>query len=114
MTSDSQLDFDVKDLDGKITSFFQGLSISLLNPKIFVWFIAVYSQFMSIDNDKIFNTYLILTASIVDIVWYITLTFLVTSIMAIDFIKNKSKLLHEFVGYIFILIGIFLILEFFI
>ena len=114
MTSDSRLDFDVKDLDGKITSFFQGLSISLLNPKIFVWFIAVYSQFMSIDNDKIFNTYLILTASIVDMVWYMTLTFLVTTIMAIDFIKNKSKLLHKFVGYIFIIIGIFLILEFFI
>ena len=69
---------------------------------------------MSIDNNKIFNTYLILTATIVDIVWYIILTFLVTSIMAIDFIKNKSKLLHKFVGYIFILIGMFLILEFFI
>ena len=114
MTSDNQLDFNVKDLNGKITSFFQGLSISLLNPKIFVWFIAIYSQFMSIDNNKIFNTYLILTATIVDIVWYIILTFLVTSIMAIDFIKNKSKLLHKFVGYIFILIGMFLILEFFI
>ena len=112
MTSDNQLDFNVKDLNGKITSFFQGLSISLLNPKIFVWFIAIYSQFMSIDNDKIFNTCLILTASIVDIIWYIALTFLVTSIMAIDFIKNKSKLLNKFVGYIFILIGIFLILEF--
>ncbi len=112
MTSDNQLDFNVKDLNGKITSFFQGLSISLLNPKIFVWFIAIYSQFMSIDNDKIFNTCLILTASIVDIIWYIALTFLVTSIMAIDFIKNKSKLLNKLVGYIFILIGIFLILEF--
>ena len=114
MTSDNQLDFDVKDLEGKITSFFQGLSISLLNPKIFIWFIAIYSQFMSIDNDKIFNTYLILIASIVDMIWYVTLTFLVTSIMAIDSIKNKSKLLNKFVGYIFILIGMFLILEFFI
>ena len=97
-----------------MTSFFQGLSISLLNPKIFVWFLAIYSQFMSIENDIIFNTYLILTAGIVDTIWYITLTYLVTSMIALDFIKVKSKLLKKFIGYIFITIGIFLILELFI
>ena len=97
-----------------MTSFFQGLSISLLNPKIFVWFLAIYSQFMSIENDIIFNTYLILTAGIVDTIWYITLTYLVTSMIAVDFIKVKSKLLKKFIGYIFITIGIFLILELFI
>ena len=73
------LDFDKKDLNGKATSFFQGLSISLLNPKIFIWFLAIYSQFMSIDNDIIFNTCLILRSSILEDWWYIGLTFLVTS-----------------------------------
>ena len=114
LTSSNQLDFDRKNYKGSMTSFFQGLSISLLNPKIFVWFLAIYSQFMSIDNDIIFNTYLILTAGIVDTIWYITLTYLVTSMIAVDFIKVKSKLLKKFIGYIFLTIGIFLILEFFI
>ena len=105
------LDFDKKDLNGKATSFFQGLSISLLNPKIFIWFLAIYSQFMSIDNDIIFNTCLILTASIVDAVWYITLTFLVTSKGALEFIKDKSILLQQLIGWVFILIGTVLLVQ---
>ena len=108
---ESQLDFDEKSHKGSMVSFFQGLSISLLNPKIFICFLAIYSQFMSIENDIIFNTYLILTAGIVDTLWYITLTYLVTSVMAIDFIKVKSKFLEKFIGYIFITIGLFLIIE---
>ncbi|OUW68721.1 MAG: hypothetical protein CBD62_01385 [Candidatus Pelagibacter sp. TMED202] len=108
------LDFDKKDLNGKATSFFQGLSISLLNPKIFIWFLAIYSQFMSIDNDIIFNTCLILTASIVDAFWYITLTFLVTSKGALEFIKDKSVLLQQLIGGVFILIGTVLLIQIYI
>jgi len=108
------LDFDKKDLNGKATSFFQGLSISLLNPKIFIWFLAIYSQFMSIDNDIIFNTCLILTASIVDAFWYITLTFLVTSKGALEFIKDKSVLLQQLMGGVFILIGTVLLIQIYI
>ena len=114
LTSDDQLDFDKKSYKGSMMSFFQGLSISLLNPKIFIWFVAIYSQFMSVENDIIFNTYLILTAGIVDAIWYITLTYLVTSMMAVDFIRIKSKLLKKYIGYIFVIIGVFLILELFI
>ena len=105
------LDFDKKDLNGAATSFLQGLSISLLNPKIFIWFLAIYSQFMSVDNNIIFNTSLILTASIVDAVWYITLTFLVTSKGALEFIKDKSILLQQLIGWVFILIGTVLLVQ---
>tara|TARA_A100001011_G_scaffold208645_1_gene216790 strand:+ start:1671 stop:2285 length:615 start_codon:yes stop_codon:yes gene_type:complete len=108
------LDFDKKDLNGKATSFFQGLSISLLNPKIFIWFLAIYSQFMSVDNNIIFNTCLILTASIVDAFWYITLTFLVTSKGALEFIKDKSVLLQQLMGGVFILIGTVLLIQIYI
>ena len=108
------LDFDKKDLNGVATSFLQGLSISLLNPKIFIWFLAIYSQFMSIDNDIIFNTCLILTASIVDAFWYITLTFLVTSKGALEFIKDKSVLLQQLMGGVFILIGTVLLIQIYI
>ena len=112
ITNQDKLDFDKKDLRDGITSFFQGLSISLLNPKIFIWFVAIYSQFMSIENDIILNTYLILTAGIVDATWYIILTLLVTSSVALKFIKSKSFLLQTFVGYVFILIGLLLLTQF--
>ena len=109
--SKSKLDFGKYNLNDGITSFSQGVSISLLNPKIFIWFIAIYSQFMSVDNDLFFNTVLVLTAAIVDALWYITLTLLVTSKIALDFIKNKNGLLQKFVGIIFIAIGFLLLVE---
>ena len=109
--SKSKLDFGKYNLNDGITSFSQGVSISLLNPKIFIWFIAIYSQFMSVDNDLFFNTVLVLTAAIVDALWYITLTLLVTSKIALDLIKNKYGLLQKFVGIIFIAIGFLLLVE---
>ena len=109
--SRDKLEFDSKDINSGFTSFLQGLSISLLNPKIFIWFVAIYSQFMSVDNDMIFNTILILTASIIDAIWYVILTLLVTTNIALDFIKEKSVLLQKFVGSVFIIIGALLLIE---
>ena len=111
MITDDKLEFDGKDINSGFTSFLQGLSISLLNPKIFIWFVAIYSQFMSVDNDMIFNTILILTASIIDAIWYVILTLLVTTNIALDFIKDKSVLLKKFVGSVFIIIGALLLIE---
>ena len=111
MITNDKLEFDGKDINSGFTSFLQGLSISLLNPKIFIWFVAIYSQFMSVDNDMIFNTILILTASIIDAIWYVILTLLVTTNIALDFIKDKSVLLQKFVGSVFIIIGILLLIE---
>ncbi len=109
--ANDKLEFDRKDIKSGFTSFLQGLSISLLNPKIFIWFVAIYSQFMSVDNDMIFNTILILTASIVDAIWYVILTLLVTTNIALDFIKDKSFLLQKFVGSVFIIISALLLVE---
>ena len=111
MITNDKLEFDGKYTNSGFTSFLQGLSISLLNPKIFIWFVAIYSQFMSVDNDMIFNTILILTASIIDAIWYVILTLLVTTNIALDFIKDKSVLLQKFVGSVFIIIGALLLIE---
>ena len=66
---------------------------------------------MSLENGKAFNLTLILTASIVDMVWYVILTLMITSNFAIEFFKNKNVLLKKFVGSVFIIIGALLFLE---
>jgi threonine/homoserine/homoserine lactone efflux protein len=109
--ANDRLEFDGSDIRSGFTSFLQGLSISLLNPKIFIWFVAIYSQFMSVDNDMIFNTILILTASIVDATWYMILTILVTTNIALDFVKDKSVILQKFVGSVFIIVAVLLLVE---
>ena len=50
-----KINLEKKDIKENTVSFLQGFSISILNPKILVWFIAVYSQFMSIDTKYILN-----------------------------------------------------------
>ena len=106
----TKLDFNEKsNTKGEVTSFLQGFSISILNPKIFIWFVAIYSQFMSLGNDIVFNIYLVLTAGIVDVTWYIILTLLVTSNLALEFLKNKISILQRLLGIIFIFIGLVLL-----
>ena len=107
-----KLDFDKKSSAKEgVTSFLQGFSISILNPKILIWFVAIYSQFMSLDNDIIFNSYLILTAGIVDATWYIFLTLSVTSNLALEFVKNKIATLQRFLGITFIALGLILLTQ---
>jgi len=96
-----------------IQSFFQGLSISILNPKILIWFLAIYSQFMSLNNEVFFNLSLVLIASTVDALWYILLVNLVTSHSILELIKNKSYLIQKIVGYIFIVISLILLIDLF-
>ena len=106
----TKIDFDKKNNTKEgATSFLQGFSISILNPKIFIWFVAIYSQFMSLDNDIVFNSYLVLTAGIVDVTWYIVLTLLVTSNLALEFVKNKISILQRFLGVVFITLGFVLL-----
>ena len=92
-------------------SFSQGFLISILNPKIFIWFLAIYSQFMSYDNDIFLNVALVLIAGTVDALWYILLVNLVTSKIVLEQIKKKSGIIQIIVGYLLILISAFLLLE---
>ena len=67
---------------------------------------------MSKNNDLVFNTYLILTAGIVDTFWYIVLTILATS-FALNFLKSKSNILQKTIGCVFIMIGLVLLMNLF-
>ena len=111
ITNKEKVNFENKELSGRATSFFQGLSIAILNPKILVWFVAIYSQFMSKSNDFLFNTYLVLIAGVIDTCWYILLTIMATSDVALRYLKSKSDILQKLLGFIFIMIGIVLILD---
>ena len=107
----NKLNFSKGNKTGGLTSFFEGFSISILNPKIFIWFVAIYSQFMSIENDLIFNAYLVITASVVDASWYLILTFITTSGPVLKFLEKKSSILSKVIGSIFIIISVILILD---
>jgi len=108
-----KLNLEKKDVKEKTISFLQGFSISILNPKILIWFIAIYSQFMSVNNELIFNIYLILIAGIVDAFWYIFLTLAVTTASALTFFQTKILLIKKIQGFLFVAIGLVLLADLF-
>jgi len=93
-------------------SFFQGLSISILNPKIFIWFIAFFSQFMSDNSNFLYNFILISTAGVVDTCWYIFLTTLATSSIFSLYFEKKSVQIRKIIGAIYLIISIVLVFRF--
>lgn len=95
----------------KNISFLQGLGISILNPKIIIWFIAIYSQFIVLKDDYFYNFVLIITAGVVDIVWYMLLTVLVTTKFVLNYLQKKINLLEKLIGILFIIIGFILLFK---
>ena len=106
-----KLNLETNTIKENTLSFFQGFGISILNPKILIWFIAVYSNFMSEDNELIFDIYLILIAGIVDAIWYIILTFSVTTSSFLRFFQIKINYIKKLQGLFFIGLSIALILN---
>ena len=106
-----KLYFEKKDLKNNTISFLQGFSISILNPKILVWFTAIYSQFMSSDNELLFNIYLISIAGITDLFWYIFLTLTLTSASVLSFFQAKYILIQKFQGFVLIALGLGLLVN---
>ena len=112
--SRGKFEFGVNQSMSVTKSFSQGFMISILNPKIFIWFIAIYSQFMSYDNNMSLNIMLVLIAGTVDALWYILLVNFVTSKRFLNQIKRKSSLIQFIVGCLLIFISIFLLIEIFV
>tara|TARA_B100000886_G_scaffold151439_1_gene102996 strand:+ start:1531 stop:2151 length:621 start_codon:yes stop_codon:yes gene_type:complete len=102
----NEIDFEDTSIKSGATSFAQGFIISILNPKIFVWFVAIYSQFMSTDNDLTLNAALVITAGIVDTLWYILLVYLVTTGMMFKLIKSNYRFIHRFIGILFVILSV--------
>ena len=110
IVNNSKMNFEKNVIKFGVKSFLEGFAISILNPKILIWFLAIYSQFMSASNDYILNISLILIASSVDALWYILLVKLVTAKGVLEKLKSKLQLIQKLIGYVFITISIFLII----
>tara|TARA_A100001015_G_scaffold303712_1_gene393806 strand:+ start:171 stop:779 length:609 start_codon:yes stop_codon:yes gene_type:complete len=103
----------INDKQKNINSFIQGFSISILNPKILIWFAAIFSQFVNVNGTFTSNSILVLTASIIDCIWYIIVALVVTSYGLNNFFQKRIDIIQKISGFILVLIGIILIIDFF-
>jgi threonine/homoserine/homoserine lactone efflux protein len=66
---------------------------------------------MSVNNELIFNIYLVSIAGIIDACWYIILTLAFTTASALNFFQTKLKLIQKIQGIFFIGIGLGLLVN---
>ena len=93
----------------QINSFFQGFLIAIINPKILIWFTAIYSQFISVEANMTFNIILISTASIIDATWYIIISIIITGPGVKNFLIDKKQLIQKSTGFILLIISLSLL-----
>lgn len=79
-----------------------GMMISLLNPKLAVFFIALFSQFVSTNLPMHDQLVMIATAGIIDSSWYSFVALALSSSRILDTIQKKSVAIDRTTGVIFI------------
>ena len=86
-------------------SFLQGFFIAFLNPKIFVFFAAVFSQFVEVNSNITYNILLVITPGIIDTLWYIFVTIFITQNFIKSLIEENKISLQRVMGFLLILIA---------
>jgi threonine/homoserine/homoserine lactone efflux protein len=83
-----------------------GLMVSLLNPKLAFFFIALFSQFVSaqlVVTDKLIMTG---TASVIDAVWYIIIAVALSHSKVLDKLQKRSATIDKISGAILIALAL--------
>ena len=100
-----------------LESFRNGFLIVFLNPKIAAFFLAIFSQFLNAASNLQSKFILVATATVVDGLWYILLTFVIAVPKFTYFVKISEKKIEFSLGFLLfifsIVLGIKMIIMFF-
>ena len=80
----------IEETQQNYNSFFQGLIIAIINPKILIWFTAIFSNFIITNSSAITNFILVMTPTIIDGIWYVIVAVIVTSYGLKEFFQEKK------------------------
>ena len=109
----NNIDEEVNDKIMLSNSFLQGFMIAFLNPKILVFFAALFSQFINVNANISERILLVLTPGIIDTIWYIFISISVTSFKIKNFIFDKKNILEKLMGLLLILVALTILLRMF-
>ena len=91
----------------------EGFMISFLNPKILVFFVAVFSQFIHSELTNIDRTIIVMVAGVIDTFWYVFVAMLLARSNFIDKIKKYSVWIDRFTGVLLIGLSLAIIIRMF-
>ena len=99
----------IDDEEKKLNSFAQGFAISILNPKILIWFAAIFSQFIDVSSTSMTKFIMVFLASSIDGVWYVIVTVTVTGFGLKKFLENNTKTIQNISGIVLIFISLIIL-----
>ena len=99
-------ELSLEDDQKNLNSFIQGFAISILNPKILIWFTAIFSQFIEASSTSMTKLTMVFMASSIDGIWYIIVTIVVTGFGLKQFLENNTKTIQNISGIVLIFISL--------
>ena len=102
-----------KNVDSRKRGFVEGFMISFLNPKILVFFVAVFSQFIHKEITNIDKAIIVMVAGVIDTFWYVFVAILLAGSRFIDKIKKYSVWIDRFTGVLLIGLSFTIIIRIF-
>lgn len=87
-------------------SAMEGAMISVLNPKLAIFFIAIFSQFISADASLLDQAIMIGTVIFIDGFWYTLVVLILAKGPILQWLKEKNQWVNRMTGTVFILLAI--------
>lgn len=84
----------------------EGFFISILSPKIALFFIALFSQFVALGNDLSNQMIIVATPFVVDGLWYTFITIVLSHAKVVDRIRSKAVLIDRLSGVVLMLLAL--------
>ena len=83
-----------------------GIAISLFNPKIMLFFLALFSQFVMIADNLVGQSLIVLTPLVVDGLWYTIIALVLSHPSVLPKLRAKAALIDKLSGVVLILLAI--------
>ncbi|MGF1761458.1 LysE family translocator [Photobacterium sagamiensis] len=82
-----------------------GLMISLLNPKLALFFIALFSQFVAVGTEASSRAIIVATPLLVDGLWYTFIAIVLSNPSVLATLRTKAQLIDRLSGIVLILLA---------
>ena len=104
---------DEHDISGR-QGFIEGFLISFLNPKILVFLVAVFSQFIDPQMNQIDRMIMAVLAGFIDTTWYVLVAAILAGTPLIDTLRSNSVIIDRVIGLVLSLLALALVVKTFI
>ena len=91
--------------------FLEGFMISFLNPKILVFMVAVFSQFINPDITNYGRFIMAIVAGAIDTAWYVLVATVLASTSIVDKLRVHAIIIDRFIGLVLLILATMLIIK---